>query len=32
MGFGFFKKKKKKTRDTVLEIGDDVMNMRLDGS
>ena len=33
MGFGFFKKKaKKKTADNVLDIGDDIMNMKLDGS
>jgi len=31
MGFGFFKKKKKKT-DDILGISDDVMDMKLDGS
>ena len=30
MGFGFLKKKKR--RGDILDIGDDVMNMRLDGS
>jgi len=33
MGFGFFKKKKKKkTSGNILNIGEDVMDMKLDGS
>lgn len=33
MGFGFLKKKKKtKTAENILDIGDDIMNMKLDGS
>jgi len=33
MGFGFFKKKKqKKTSGNVLNISEDVMDMKLDGS
>ena len=29
MGFGFLKKKKR--RGDILDIGDDIMNMKLDG-
>ena len=32
MGFGFFKKKKRRTSENVLDIEEDVMNMRLDGN
>jgi len=33
MGFGFGKKgKKKKSVDDILEIDEDVMNLKLDGS
>lgn len=32
MGFGFFKKKKKKTSGNILNISEDVMDMKLDGS
>ncbi len=32
MGFGLFKKKKRKTSENVLDIDEDVMNMRFDGN